>query len=165
MRFRTKGVRRGNELVPGLTIANFPLNYCPGWQIKASGIRMNEIQSELIGVYDNSTVLVDYLMCSQIPVINNYYSWTWETPSILRESASTLYYVPRQNKQLLSGYFARLNKSGTTSGSCDFETQQMCGWLQDADDDGDWIRNNLGTASVNTGPKSDHTTHADDLSK
>ena len=41
----------------------------------------------------------------------------------------------------------------------------MCGWLQDSKDDGDWIRNNLGTASYNTGPKSDHTTHADDLSE
>ena len=41
----------------------------------------------------------------------------------------------------------------------------MCGWIQDDKDDGDWIRNNLGTASYNTGPVSDHTTHADDLSK
>ena len=43
-------------------------------------IQMNEISSELIGVYDNSTVLVDYLMCLQIPFINNYYSSTLKKP-------------------------------------------------------------------------------------
>ena len=42
-------------------------------------------------------------------------------------------------------------------GSCDFESG-LCGYDNIADDKFDWVRHSGGTTSINTGPKTDHTT-------
>jgi hypothetical protein len=42
--------------------------------------------------------------------------------------------------------------------SCSFEQNNLCGWTNEpTSDDFDWTRATGGTASVNTGPSSDHT--------
>ena len=41
---------------------------------------------------------------------------------------------------------------------CDFESGDNCGWNHDVTDDFDWMRDNGGTPTANTGPKVDHTT-------
>ena len=41
--------------------------------------------------------------------------------------------------------------------SCDFESQSICGWLQDRVDDFDWSVASGETVSVGTGPQFDHT--------
>ncbi|XP_031666604.1 MAM and LDL-receptor class A domain-containing protein 2 [Oncorhynchus kisutch] len=41
---------------------------------------------------------------------------------------------------------------------CDFE-ESSCNWLQQADDDGDWVRGSGSTPNPNTGPDYDHTTN------
>lgn len=45
------------------------------------------------------------------------------------------------------------------TGSCDFETVDICGYIQDSTDtlNFDWIRASGKTASANTGPSFDHT--------
>ena len=45
----------------------------------------------------------------------------------------------------------------TTSGVCDFETPDLCGYTQAADDDFDWSRHSGSTSSVSTGPSVDHS--------
>lgn len=40
--------------------------------------------------------------------------------------------------------------------SCNFDTD-LCGMIQDDDDDLNWIRTNLPTPSSDTGPNYDHT--------
>ena len=42
--------------------------------------------------------------------------------------------------------------------SCDFETKDTCGWINNEDDDIDWIIGNAGTDTSDTGPGADHTT-------
>ncbi|KAM8850746.1 MAM and LDL-receptor class A domain-containing protein 1 isoform 2-T2 [Spinachia spinachia] len=42
---------------------------------------------------------------------------------------------------------------------CDFEAGS-CGWQQETTDDFDWVRQSGSTHNPNTGPESDHTTHA-----
>ena len=59
-------------------------------------------------------------------------------------------------------------RAGSTlflSGTCDFETQLLCGWAQSKADQDDWVRNSLGTGSWGTGPLSDHTSVADIISE
>ncbi|KAJ8299199.1 hypothetical protein KUTeg_023259 [Tegillarca granosa] len=40
---------------------------------------------------------------------------------------------------------------------CDFESQDLCGWTQDTDDNFDWIWHTGTTSTARTGPKTDHT--------
>ena len=41
--------------------------------------------------------------------------------------------------------------------SCDFESQDVCGYTQDKTDDFDWTRDYGGTGTANSGPSVDHT--------
>lgn len=43
--------------------------------------------------------------------------------------------------------------------SCNMESEDLCGWIQDSSDDFDWTLNNYGTPSshLGTGPSFDHT--------
>jgi hypothetical protein len=43
------------------------------------------------------------------------------------------------------------------SAICDFEAD-LCDWIQDTNDQFDWLRRRNGTDSKNTGPSVDHTT-------
>ncbi|XP_062589655.1 MAM and LDL-receptor class A domain-containing protein 1-like isoform X1 [Saccostrea cucullata] len=40
---------------------------------------------------------------------------------------------------------------------CSFDSNNFCGWTQDPQNSGDWILNNKGTETENTGPTLDHT--------
>ena len=40
---------------------------------------------------------------------------------------------------------------------CDFESDNICGFVQDNLDDFDWLRTNASTQSSDTGPEKDHT--------
>ncbi|KAJ8299345.1 hypothetical protein KUTeg_023405 [Tegillarca granosa] len=40
---------------------------------------------------------------------------------------------------------------------CDFESQDLCGWTQDTEDNFDWIWHTGTTSTARTGPKTDHT--------
>ena len=42
-------------------------------------------------------------------------------------------------------------------GTCTFEAANICGWINDKSDNFDWSRASGSTASVNTGPRNDHT--------
>jgi hypothetical protein len=41
--------------------------------------------------------------------------------------------------------------------TCDFESQTICGWTQDKNDDFDWSWDSNGTPTTGTGPSTDHT--------
>ena len=41
--------------------------------------------------------------------------------------------------------------------TCDFETADLCGYIQDSTDPIDWTRNSGTTPTVGTGPSFDHT--------
>ena len=45
-----------------------------------------------------------------------------------------------------------------TNAQCDFESRSICGFTQDkSGDQFDWMRDNQGTSSSGTGPRTDHT--------
>ena len=50
-----------------------------------------------------------------------------------------------------------MSSDGVSKG-CDFEEEGLCGWIQDTNDDFDWIWTKGGTPTDETGPDGDHTT-------
>lgn len=46
---------------------------------------------------------------------------------------------------------------GTSVRACDFEANNICGFLQDTTDNFNWTQTTKATATIGTGPSNDHT--------
>lgn len=46
---------------------------------------------------------------------------------------------------------------GTSVHACDFEANNICGYMQDTTDNFNWTRTTKATATIGTGPSNDHT--------
>ena len=103
-----------------------------------------------------------YYLSSSPMLFCDKYDWNGTVPLcrgiIITDVAHIVPFFKLKKKYMCNFFFFKGNGI-LPSMSCNMESEDLCGWIQDSSDDFDWTLNNYGTPSshLGTGPSFDHT--------